>query len=417
MTPREVRVAPNIYQTDYGWRVYVRRRDPRTGKSGKKAVRFKPHVTLDELEHFRDSYKLESRRLRREARRSAAAALRELAGAFAQDAATYLALKTTKAMPSYKDRRRDIELWVVAFRTRLRTSIATRDIDQQLQQWVNEGYAASTVNNRRTALMAMWTALDGRAAANPVRDTRVFEERELAARGLPFHLVTYLLDAIPAVRSHSHLRPTKLRHLKTKPRLELEALTGMRPSQIGRLERGTHFSVKERWYVIPRSDTGKRKKPRTPRPSTRKRMTERQALAFERFDALNCYGTYSPSSRRRIFNAAVTLATTTIRQALKDPTFSFPKDLVPYDLRHSFGTEMLRVTGNLETVAELLDQSTTRMTRRYTLGAIPGVLAEAAQKFEAANQAPPTADAEPRPPKAPRRRGTRSGGTRQPLTH
>src|SRR4029077_20134938 len=125
-----------------------------------------------------------------------------------------------------------------------------------------------------------------------------------------------------------------------------------------RLERGKHFSVKERWYVIPRSDKGKqRRTPRTPRPSTRKLMTERQARAFARFDELDCYGTYSASSRRRIFNEAVTVATTAIRKALHDPAFSFPKNLVPYDLRHSFGTEMLRVTGNLETVAELLDQS------------------------------------------------------------
>src|SRR4029077_10760026 len=151
---------------------------------------------------------------------------------------------TTKAMPSYKDRKRDIELWVAAFRARRRTSITTREIDEQLQQWMDEGYAASTVNNRRTALMAMWTALDGRGAANPVRESQIFEEPELEARGIPFHLVTFILDALPAVRSHSHLRPTKLKHLKTKPRIVLEALTGMRPSQVGRLERGKHFSVK-----------------------------------------------------------------------------------------------------------------------------------------------------------------------------
>lgn len=417
--PREVRVAPNIYKTEYGWRVYVRRRSPKTGKSAKRRFRFKPHVTLEELEHFRDSYQLESKRLRREARKAATVARWEHAGMFVQDAATYLALKTTKAMPSYKDRKRDIELWAAAFRTRLRAAIAAREIDQQLQGWIDEGYAASTVNNRRTALMAMWTALDGRGAANPVRDSQIFEEPELEPRGLPFHLVDYILDAIPAVRSHSHLRPTKLKHLKTKPRVVLEALTGMRPSQIGRLERGKHFSVKERWYVIPRSDKGKqRRKPRTPRPSTRKLMTERQAIAFQRFDELDCYGTYSASSRRRIFNEAVKVATIEIRKAINDPTFSFPKDLVPKDLRHSFGTEMLRVTKNQETVAELLDQSTTRHVRRYALGAIPEILAEAAKQFEAANARTVAApDETPRPPRAPRRRGARSGRTGQPLTH
>jgi hypothetical protein len=100
--PGEVRVAPNIYKTPYGWRVYVRRRDPKTGRSAKKPVRFKAAVTLEELEHFRDSYKLESKKLRREARDKSAAAAAELKGTFDDDGKAYLKLKTVQAMPSYR---------------------------------------------------------------------------------------------------------------------------------------------------------------------------------------------------------------------------------------------------------------------------------------------------------------------------
>lgn len=412
-----MRVAPNIYRCVdqdgqlVGWRVYVRRRDPITRQSKQTAKRFKPHFELEEIEYFRDTYKTESKKLRREARRRAADTVAALAGTVAQDAATYLALETVKGMPSYKDRARDIRRWVEALRdpasgkSLLRAAVTTRQIDEQLQQRRNAGAAASTVNGWRTALMALYSRLDGRGAANPVRTSMVFEEPELEARGIPFNLVLVILDAIPDGRSHSHLKPTTVRHLKTKPRIVLEALTGMRPSQIGRIE-PRHFSIAERWYVIPRSKKGtQHRRPRNPRPSTRKHMTDRQADAFRRFDALDCYGMYSASSRRRIFKAAIKIAERTIRQQLRDRKFHFPADLRPYDLRHSFGTEMLRVTGNLETTAEMLDQSTTRMTRRYSLGAIPAMLKTAALAFEAGlASAPPARGDQVRPPKAPRRR-------------
>src|SRR6185503_16153028 len=93
-----------------------------------------------------------------------------------------------------------------------------------------------------------------------------------------------------------------------------------------------------------------------------------------------------------------------IRKELKNPRFHFPEDLRPYDLRHSFGTEMLRRTGNLETTAEMLDHSTTRMTRRYSLGAIPEMLKKAALAFEKGLPAHRPSRPTIAPPKAPKRR-------------
>lgn len=378
---REIRVAPNIYKTSYGWRVYVRSAHPKTGKSRLAPVRFKSSVTLEELEHFRDSHKLETRRLRMRARKAATEAVATSKGTFKQDAATYLALKTVKAMPSYKDRVRDIGLWVAAFGSRQRSAITTRVIDEQLQHWINEEYAASTVNNRRTALMSMYTRLDGRAAANPVRDTRVFDEPDLEARGLPYELVVRILDAIPAERSYSHLRPTKITQLKTRVRLEVMAWTGMRASQLGRLAR-KDVNFEEQWFVAPRSLKGNRK-PRHPRPLIRKPLTTDAAAALRRFFELEFEGPFSASSARRLFVRAVKDVEKAIQKERTDPTFRLPAGIRPYDLRHSFGTEMLRRTKSLETVAELLDQTSTRMTKRYALGAVTDVMREAAAAFEA----------------------------------
>lgn len=391
-TRDEVKVAPNIYKTPSGWRVYVRRRDPETGKSRKYPKRFLPHFTLEELIEFRDSARHEAKKERRLARLTDRAAAATIRGLFPADAKAYLALKTVKAMPSFRDRERDIERWAKVFKKVPRKSITTKDVDEQLQAWIDEGYAASTVNGRRTALMALFTTLDGRAAANPVRDTKIFEEPELQPRGIPIVLVMAILNAIPDVRSHSHLRTdTKPRSRKTKPRLMLEALTGMRPSQIGRLERTKHFSLEERWYVIPRTQKGQGRQRRMPRPMVRLYMNDQQLEAFTRFDALGCYGEYSAQSRRRVFMEAVRVAQEQLREQLQDPTFSFPKDLRPYDLRHSFGTEVLRQTKSLETTAEMLGQTSTRMTKRYALGAISDVVKSAALALQAVTPAAATA--------------------------
>ena len=109
---------------------------------------------------------------------------------------------------------------------------------------------------------------------------------------------------------------------------------------------------------------------------------------FTWFDALNCYVQptqirHLKSGMRRAFRAAVRLAEQQIRKAQRDPTFRFPADLKPYDLRHAFATEMLKQTkGNYQVVAELLDQADTRHVRRYGLGAIPTVMKDAALAFQ-----------------------------------
>jgi integrase len=401
--PREVKVAPNIYRTAHGWRVYVRRRDPKTGHSKLHPFRFPPEKTLEDLEYFRDLYKLESKQLRRQARTDAAAAAAEVAGTFTKEAEEYLELKTVKAMPSYTDRVRDITRWIGVFGRTPRKAIRTRDIDEQLQQWINEGYAASTVNNRRTALMALWTRLDGRTAANPVRETQVFAEPELEPRGLPYPLVIRILDAIPATRSYSHLKETKVNPVKTRIRLEVMAWTGMRASQLGQLK-PEHVNFEERWFVTPRSKKGG-KQARYTRPVIRKPLTSDSEAALRRFFACGCVGTFSPSSARRLFTRAVRQVEQDMQAEKQDPTFRLPAGIRPYDLRHSFGTEMLRRTKSLETVAELLDQSSTRMTKRYALGAIADVLKEAAIAFEAsATRGGRAIDETPARPKAPRPR-------------
>jgi integrase len=179
------------------------------------------------------------------------------------------------------------------------------------------------------------------------------------------------------------------------------AWTGMRPSQLALLKR-EHVNFEDKWFISPTSKQAGFS--RQPRPRIRKPLTTDSAAAIKRFFALHCEGPFSTSSARRLFARAVKHVESAIRKETQDLTFRLGR-MRPYDLRHSFGTEMLRRTKSLETVAELLDHSTTRMTKRYALGAVPDVLREAAIAFEAGTTyGKRTIDETPAPPKAPRPR-------------
>ncbi len=248
---------------------------------------------------------------------------------------------------------------------------------------VDAGASTSSANKYRTALMSLWTRLDGRGAANPVRETRVFEEAEEEARGRSYALLKRILDAIPDTRS----RPTKgvkgsrARGSVSKVRLELMTWTGMAPSQIMRLEPKS-FSIDEGWYTSPRRRKGS-KKPRFPRPVIRKPMTADARAAFRRFVQLKAFGPFDRRALRHTWLRAVRRVELAMQQERKDPTFKLARVRL-YDIRHSFGTELFKRTKSLTLVAEMLDHTSLRTTRRYSLGAVAGVLRSGMRQFEAA---------------------------------
>lgn len=350
------KVAPNIWKTDTGWRVFVRTPDPETGRSKLTPKRFKDdgrpeRDQLADLIDFRDSAKLEAKRLRRQTPRQVRRA--PAVSTFADEAAQYLALETVQAMPSYKARQNEIATWVRRFGPRVRHTITGPEIDQQLQGLRNEGYSGSSVNKFRTALMALWTALDGRGAANPVKNTRLFEEAALTARGYSYDVLTRLLDAMSDTG-------------KGRARLEVLAWTGMEPKQLKRMTEA-HVSVAGQWYITPPREKGSRRRA-TPRAVIKKPMSPEAQAAFQRFIDQDAWGYFSTTALRRAWNAAQA------RVQASDPTWTVPHIRLK-DLRHSFGTQLYEQTHNLGIVAQMLDHAPgSPMTQRYALGAVPSVL-------------------------------------------
>jgi hypothetical protein len=281
---RDVRIAEGIYRTWCGWRTVVRFNGTR------KRRRWKRSTPFEKLQKYVAGFIDErARRKQKGTRRRASVA------GFTVDALRYLERKTVRAMASFDDRKRQIEYWMPVFGDRLRNEISAADIDEQLQAWQTEGkWSNSTINKMRTALMALWTALDGKQAANPVKATRLFEEPPAEARGLPYELVVALLDAMPQDLG----RPVKGRKGSRKTgsvthaRLALMAWTGMTPAQMRELTPDNwhrYVNLAEGWYISPPRHKGVRQV-RHPRPVIRKPLTAESRAAFDS----------SPSARGRV---------------------------------------------------------------------------------------------------------------------
>ena len=137
-------------------------------------------------------------------------------------------------MVSYQERERNIGLWIDEFGSRRRNSITTQEIAVVLQRWEREGYAASTLNHRRGALMHVWSRLDGKNVDNPVVRIPRYKEPEPEPRGLSWEEVDRIFAAMP-----DKGQPVAGRTLddasKTKARLAAIAFTGLTQAQLKRL--------------------------------------------------------------------------------------------------------------------------------------------------------------------------------------
>lgn len=278
---------------------------------------------------------------------------------FASDAADYL--KAVAAMPSYSDRKRDIDRWIEVFSDTPRSAITAVQVGEQLAAWKNAKLAASTVNHRRTALLHLWRTLDGKGAENPVEDIPKYPEPAAEARGLPYAAVRAIFAAMGDTL--------------TRARLEVIAYTGLPHSSISRL---TAKDVDLKAGVMIRPD---RKKGRgTTRQAVP--LTTDAIRALKRLQALGGLGkTFSRSSLHKSFRLACDKA--------QKATGTDLSGVRPYDLRHSYGTEVYRLTGDERAVQMILGHARIETTHRYTLGGVDARLRAAVAAFDGPKLHPP----------------------------
>lgn len=254
-------------------------------------------------------------------------------GRFREDAKAYLL--AVKAMPTYAERQYHIEQWIAAFPDELRARITSDQIRAQLHAWKAEGLAASSVNHRRTALMHLFTVLDGKSAANPVKDVPKFPEPSPFPRAVSSAAIAKLLS--------------KMRG-QDKARAMVMAYTGIPNAQLAKIEPG-HVNEKAGTVIVHGRSKGKGT------ATSVRRLTAKGLKAFQQMATAKAWGPFSRWEFRRAVHEACA-------KAKIDPPIR------PYDLRHFFGTELYRRSGDLRAVQLLMGHSTPTLTHRYTLGAI-----------------------------------------------
>jgi integrase len=271
-----------------------------------------------------------------------APALVQSGHAFRDDARAYLL--AVRGMPTYRWRADDIALWVEVFGDRARADIQSHEIRAQLAKWRTR-YAANTCNHRRTALLHLWTVLDGKSKPNPVRDVPRY--RDDSQDRPPRALAPPVLRALFATMAPS----------ATKARLQLIAWTGWPHAVIYQITSRDIDWRGRRVYVHGRLK-GKGTK------GSWRELMPRGWAALRIFAQLKAWGPFSSPAARISLRLAATKVgkDTTLPAAIREAV----EDITPYDLRHSFLTLVAVIGKDDRAVASVAGHSDMRMGARYT---------------------------------------------------
>jgi integrase len=269
---------------------------------------------------------------------------------FREDAETYL--KLVRSMPTFKDREYRILQWAEEFGDRSRASIKAHEIRGVLERWRLRGsfeggpLSPGSINVRRTALMHLYTVLDGKWAANPVKDVPPHHEDtrdQIRAQSIS---IWYRLLA--RIRKGS----------KTRARLRLMLWTGWPHAQI--------MLLKPEDIDWPRSRVRlQRRKKGRGHPAKWLPVLPQAVTALREFDRVGAWGKFSQSAMHSSLAVALKQENEWRESHGKKP---LPK-IRPYDARHQFATTIASMMTDERALQGLMLHSTAAMTRRYSVGA------------------------------------------------
>lgn len=292
---------------------------------------------------------------------------RTTAGSFGADIVTYLA--RVSAMPSYKQRAAHLALWAQALgRDRPRRSITAEEIDVVLQDWLDTR-APATVRKRRTALQSFFAKMNGKKSrlVNPVKGADTPKEPKPEARGLDYAALERAIAAMPDQRDTKKGQPPRVN--KSKIRARVIAYSGIPPGLVKTIQAHDLQLAAATVRIVPRHKGGGVEARTLP-------LIPEALAAFTDFAAADCYGTFATESLNRSFKRGCA------RAGLD------PKTVHLYDLRHSFLSQVYRVTRDLATVGRLgLHAEGSPITARYAKGANQAVDVAAAAAFSVALEA------------------------------
>jgi integrase len=273
---------------------------------------------------------------------------RNRTGSLAADVEAFLKKPEIAAQPYVKQTARHLALWMTALGPDKPRGLITRDeIEAEIQRWLTK-YAEPTVYHRRSALLQLYTVLDGPAAENPVRATTCPKAWIPADHSVPFAVLEQIVEAMPDWR-YVRKGITQPSIAKLVARVIIEV--GLRPVDLQKIRRSdiNWTAATLRW---PASSKGKGTHPRTVP------LTDEGLEAFRAYDAANAYGAFVQAAVSRSFKRAAK------RVDGKHTRIHL------YSGRHTLGADLYRQTGDLATVGRMLNHApNSHATPQYAQGA------------------------------------------------
>jgi integrase len=227
--------------------------------------------------------------------------------------------------------------------------------------------AVDTVHKIRTCFIGFYTTMDvGLGLSNPARLIPRRQTSDPEPRGIAMAQALEILGHVG--RSGE---PTR-----TAARLTLMCVLGLRPVEIMRIRPATDWHKAQQQLIVRTAKGGKaRTLP----------LGDRAVAALELLDRLKGWGTFTSAPAARMFHDAVKAAKLTALEPLR-----------PYDLRHTFGTELYRQTKDIKATGAAMGHRNLAQTERYVEASVSETVANAFSVLERSM---------PKAAKAKRRRG------------
>lgn len=291
-------------------------------------------------------------------------------GSLAADVPAYLA---TLPVGRYRDDSEQIFAhWIASpLGAEPRDTITRLDVISQIARWTDAGAAASTCNRRLSRLRKLYHALDGITTPNPTDTVKFQRGPDGEPRDIPTRIVKLILESLTDT-GRAERGGTRPDVSLTKIRLTVMAWTGIPPATLRRVRPRDLDLAGARIYLRPR-----RKGKGT--DGAWVSLLPPAVDALRAFASAKLFGLgWSNSSMgktwrvgiARAVKAATRIADQTGDRSWVDELGTLPPRCKPYDLRHSFASEIYRLTGDIRAVSELLQHAELETTKRYTKGAV-----------------------------------------------
>lgn len=292
-------------------------------------------------------------------------------------------------------------------RDELQSALAARAMLESPNR-AGQTMSPSSLRHYRTALFHLYSTLDGKSSPNPVRDVPAPTSPDPEPRALPYAIIEAIFEAMQdrqralkidpqqaatiaalatrpganksAIARQYGVTETAIRKIitasrprvdvaaKTKLRLAVMAYVGLPPAQIMAL---TEADVN---WDEPSVLVKGRKKGKGSR-TARLPLSPKGVDALRAFFAGDATGSFDTTSARRVWWRAIQSMCSRLARTDRAAADALLASLRlvrarPYDLRHSYLTQIQLAGRNLHATQQLAMHSDSRQTQRYTLAAV-----------------------------------------------